>query len=92
MGWSATKAACDVMDRLEAYCRTQSKQSNTWTYKETEYFWELGCEHKDGHISMVIWRIQNLLGNVSCMKCGSIYINPDGSIRRMPKYLQEAIS
>ena len=32
MGWSATKAACDTMDKLEAYCRSNTDTSNEWKY------------------------------------------------------------
>lgn len=88
MGWSATAAACEVMDALWKYCRETEGSSNAWKSNGSQYFASVGKEHRDGHISMTIWKVgaDNL-----CRRSGSIYIEPDGTIRRMPAYLKRAI-
>lgn len=88
MGWSATAAACEVMDALYGYCRDTDGSNNSWVHEGRKYFAERGKEHQDGHISMTIYRMveENL-----CRRSGSIYIEPDGKIRRMPAYLKRAI-
>lgn len=88
MGWSATAAACEVMDALYDYCRDTEGSSNSWNCEGRKYFAERGKEHQDGHISMTIYK---MVGEKLCKRSGSIYIEPDGKIRRMPGYLQKAI-
>ena len=88
MGWSATVAACNVMDALWIYCKATNEKSNCWHYKGIEYFAELGREFNDGHISMTIYKSTT---PGYCKAVGSIYIEPNGRIRRMPVYLHKQI-
>ena len=89
MGWSCTTKAGDTMQKIfDAIARNFGSQNQWEDKKGTQYFWEVGhTEHDDGHISGDVYRCYEQNGKPLCCKSSSIYINPDGSIRRAPASL-----
>jgi len=92
MGWSATAAACDVIEDVFRIAQHDSEKipSNVWFNPDTNcwYMAEWGDrEYNDGHIS---GKVSRFAGNPcdffplqkQAYSVGSLYIEPSGQIRR----------
>jgi hypothetical protein len=88
MGYSATKAAFDTLDKWTNACLKNSKSQNVWSLNGKTYFWENSrVEHDDGSIKGSIWKF---VEDDKCKRCGTFRINGDGSIHHAPKFLKDA--
>jgi len=88
MGWSCTMDAGNTMDKMHRACLLSTGTANAWKDPQgNQYFWEIGRENIDGHISAAVYKIEGKF----CRKVGSIYISPDGSIKRMPASLRKIL-
>lgn len=88
MGYSCTKEAGLVLDKINKACIKQTGISNTWKHKNIVYFYEIGREHPDGHVTCQVWK---MVGNYYCVKSGSIYIDEYGVIKRIPSHLKRLL-
>lgn len=87
MGWSCSKKAGDVLDKITDACYAKTGISNVYTSRGNKYFFEGSRkEHSDGAITGVIWKYTS---ETHVRKAGSFRINGDGTIARMPKGMRE---
>jgi len=88
MGWSCTAKASQTLDKMADKCHANSGITNVWKDAKGKYMFETSRrEHDDGHITGTIWKFFTEEGHVK--KSGSLYINPDGTIRNAPKFLKD---
>lgn len=85
MGWSCTAKANETLDHITSACLRSTGIQNSWKANHDTYFWELTSkEYEDGHIHCSVLTIDGA-------RYGSIYINPDGTIRRIPITLRRLL-
>lgn len=88
MGWSCTQDAGNTLNKMSDKCYANSGSTNVWKVTNgNKYMYELpNKEHADGHISAPVYKF---IGGTGLIKrSGSIYINPNGSVRSAPKFLK----
>lgn len=102
MGWSCRREAGATMDRWTAACRATTGSSNEFEMDGERFFWELSNrEHNDGAITGTVQRTLKVgeplrggavvqPGQTYCRKVGSFRIEPDGAVKRAPKFLKSA--
>ena len=81
MGYSCTQAA-DNMLGLIRHTFSNGKYSNGLAIKGKTYFYEIGREHSDGHITGTLF--ENI-DETSCHHVGNFSIGTDGQILRFPR-------
>ena len=87
MGWSCHALAGHVMDRMHDRCYECHGSQNRATVGECDYVFEVSMkEHDDGAITGTIWTAPH--GVNAWRRTGSFRIEPDGAIRRAPKWLR----
>jgi hypothetical protein len=86
MGWSCSRAASFTMDAISDFCYKQEKSNNVFSSKGNKYFIEWSRrEHADGAITGSIMK----MSGATCKKSGSIRIERDGKISKVPKILMD---
>jgi len=85
MGYSCSAKAARVLDAVLEDLTDPNGLSNTWTHNGLVYFVERGREQPDGAITGTVLKQTRKVGdNVYYKPCGSIRIEPDGTITRFP--------
>lgn len=83
MGYSCTAIAGFSQSAMEKILQESHPQgpSNTWVRKGSTYFHEQGRENNDGAITS---QVMKMVAINRARNCGSIRIEPDGTITRWP--------
>ena len=88
MGYSCSAKADYVLKALITQLQSASSKevltSNSWIYKNTEYFYEIGKENKFGDITGKVMRSFNKDGTDLCKYVGNFHIDSDGDIWYFP--------
>lgn len=80
MGYSCTKDASNMLGVIGKFYATNGNP-NVLTIKGEQYFFERGKEQGDGAVTGTLWR---MLPDDMARKVGSVRIEPDGTLSRLP--------
>ena len=83
MSYSCSALAMDTVDALKAQFQEGEGKvvaSNGWKKNGTEYFMEIGKEHRDGAVTGQVHKIKAGF----CYPAGSFRVEPNGTIKRFP--------
>jgi phosphoserine phosphatase len=87
----------NTLDKLSAYCKTSSSDSQIWSGKSGTYYWNRGKETSSGLVNGVVRKLAGIesAGHQIWVVAGSFKIAPDGTILRftgLPKAVQKQLS